>query len=490
MAARLTVLHMPLASAAGMVLLALPWLWPFTAGPSTNVIPWMATWGCLALATLLWAFGGPSPVQAAPRAWLLAACVSAVLAMAQWFGLAPDSPLISPSQPGLAYANLRQRNQFATLISIGLAALLWMPAAARSRLMPAALLLLAVANAASASRTGLLQWILLLGLTAAWPGEGRRRFIACGAALVAYAAASALLPQMLFHWRGISAPSVYERAVSDLGCSSRRVLWDNVLHLIAQKPWTGWGVGELDYAHYATLYPGERFCDILDNAHNLPLHLAVELGIPAALVILLMLGAAIWFGRPFGEKHHAKQFAWAALAVIGAHSMLEYPLWYGPFQLALVLCVLVLVGARRCVFEPHARWLAGISAALLLVALAWLWIRYDLVSEAYRPPESRRESMRMDPIAAVRNAFPFDEQLRFADLSLREVTSGNAAEVHALASELVHYSPEPMVIEKLIDSAWLLGRDQEAALHSLRFKAAFPERYKAWFDTGRPAQLR
>ena len=28
----------------------------------------------------------------------------------------------------------------------------------------------------------------------------------------------------------------------------------------------------MDYAHFVTLYPGERFCDILDNAHNLPLH--------------------------------------------------------------------------------------------------------------------------------------------------------------------------------------------------------------------------
>ena len=40
-----------------------------------------------------------------------------------------------------------------------------------------------------------------------------------------------------------------------------------------------------------TLYPSARFCDILDNAHNLPLHLAVELGLPAAL---LLCGTALW----------------------------------------------------------------------------------------------------------------------------------------------------------------------------------------------------
>lgn len=36
-----------------------------------------------------------------------------------------------------------------------------------------------------------------------------------------------------------------------------------------------------------TLFPGERFCVLLDNAHNLPLHLAVELGVPVAALLCL-----------------------------------------------------------------------------------------------------------------------------------------------------------------------------------------------------------
>ena len=40
--------------------------------------------------------------------------------------------------------------------------------------------------------------------------------------------------------------------------------------------------------------------------------------------------------------------AWAVLAVIGLHSLLEYPLWYGPFQIAFGLCLawLWLTGRR------------------------------------------------------------------------------------------------------------------------------------------------
>jgi O-antigen polymerase len=40
---------------------------------------------------------------------------------------------------------------------------------------------------------------------------------------------------------------------------------------------------------------------------------------------------------------------------------------------------------------------------------------------------------------------------------------------------LLHFSPEPRVIEKLIDSAVLLGRSDEAQYYRLRYQAAFPD---------------
>ena len=79
--------------------------------------------------------------------------------------------------------------------------------------------------------------------------------------------------------------------------------------LIAQKPWLGWGWGELDYAHFITLYPGARFCDILDNAHNLPLHLAVELGVPLA-VVLCGGGLVAGLARPALARAGSQPAAW------------------------------------------------------------------------------------------------------------------------------------------------------------------------------------
>lgn len=53
---------------------------------------------------------------------------------------------------------------------------------------------------------------------------------------------------------------------------------------------------------HANLYTGERFCAILDNAHNLPLHLAVELGVPMAAILCGGAAYAIWRQRPWAER--------------------------------------------------------------------------------------------------------------------------------------------------------------------------------------------
>jgi hypothetical protein len=274
------------------------------------------------------------------------------------------------------------------------------------------------------------------------------------------------------------------------------VLWSNVLSLIAQKPWLGWGWGELDYAHFMTLYPGPRFCDILDNAHNLPLQLAVELGVPAALVLCGGAGWLAWRAQPWRETDPARQMAWGVLAVILLHSLLEYPLWYGPFQLAFGLCVGLLwaraaAGPDSRASSRHvpsefkknralAQYLRGLIATIMIAVLAFAGLDYARVSQLYLQPEARSAALRDDTLNKVRGSWLFGDEVRFAALSVTALTPDNAESMHALALQLLHYSPEPRVIEKLIASAWLLGRDEEALLYLARYRAAFPDEHARW----------
>ena len=343
-----------------LLALTIPWLNPFANGPSASVVPWLTSLACISL-FLVWAqFRRIDSASVAAGTWLAAAAVSSVIGLFQYYGASVAfSPWVNSAKLGEAFANLRQRNQFATLTNMGLAALLWcitcrgLPSleeathsaipAVPPKFPPAwslaAAALLAVGNAASSSRTGLLELVLLAGMLLVW-GCFKQPGVRCVmlAAGLAYCVAVIALPRLA----GLDLASNGMLARLHDGapaCASRLTLWGNVLHLIAQKPWFGWGWGELDYAHFMTLYPGPRFCDILDNAHNLPLHLAVELGLPVALLLCGLGVWLVWRSEPWREANPTRQMAWAVLALIMLHSMLEYPLWYGPFQIATALCI-------------------------------------------------------------------------------------------------------------------------------------------------------
>jgi len=178
-------------------------------------------------------------------------------------------------------------------------------------------------------------------------------------------------------------------------CASRLTLWHNVLYLIAEKPWTGWGWGELDYAHFITLYPGPRFCDILSNAHNLPLHLAVELGLPVAT---LLCGGGLWVlwrSQPWREFNPARQLAWAVLALLGLHSLLEYPLWYGPFQLAAGLSI-TLLWLTRSVSVPKPQSVES-AAPLSVAPELWRLARRAVEQSPLSPALSPKQWKLADP---------------------------------------------------------------------------------------------
>ena len=471
------------------IFLIVIWLVPFSSGPTPSVIPWLvAAFG----AVVAWLFRSQLTPQSVTQAWLLAALMSAFIGLLQYFGQTQNlSPWVHSTALGEAFANLRQRNQFATLTSIGLLALLWQvaqqptfqgknPQTDRRTMFytDVGALLLALGNAASGSRTGLLQWVLVLGLTLMWAPRTQWRVVAVSAfALAAYVVAALTLPWLLEVVAGVQSGGLLGRFKEEAGCSSRRVLWSNVLHLIAQKPWFGWGWGELDYAHFITLYPGERFCEILDNAHNLPLHLAVELGVPVALVVCGLGLWLTWRAKPWRETDATRQLAWGVLAVILLHSMLEYPLWYGPFQIAAGLCVWLLL---RKPFSPldlvHSTWIA----TLFIAVIAYAGWDYWRISQIYLIPTMRAEPYRENTLNKIRGSWLFQNQVQFAELTTITLTPENAAQINAMAKQLLHFSPEARVVEKLIESAVMLGRDEEALFYLQRFKAAFPEAHARW----------
>jgi hypothetical protein len=92
----------------------------------------------------------------------------------------------------------------------------------------------------------------------------------------------------------------------------------------------------------------------------------------------------------------------------------------------------------------------------------------------------RAEPYRENTLNKIRGSWLFQNQVQFAELTTITLTPENAAQINAMAKQLLHFSPEARVVEKLIESAVMLGRDEEALFYLQRFKAAFPEAHARW----------
>jgi len=137
---------------------------------------------------------------------------------------------------------------------------------------------------------------------------------------------------------GGAVPYITHQVAAPDISSSRFGIWANSLGLIAGNPFFGVGWGRFAQAWALTPFPSRPPASF-DNGHNLPLQLAVELGVPFALAAMGAFAWVIWRGRRAvhytlaGEQAVDGRCLLASLALLGMHSLLEYPLWYTYFLL-------------------------------------------------------------------------------------------------------------------------------------------------------------
>jgi hypothetical protein len=265
---------------------------------------------------------------------------------------APDAVLIARSGlPGRAIGNLRQPNHLASLLIWGVITLVplveWRRIPAWFGGIIGALFMWGVVL--SGSRTGLYGGVLIL---VGWGVLDRRLRGSTRLMLVA----TLLFPLGVVMWQWMtthlaSMPHVVGAAarLSD-GDSSHFAIWANAVEMIRQQPWLGVGWGEFNFAWTLTPFPHDtnyawtliqfphRPIAFFDHTHNLPLQLAVELGIPGAALVLGLLCWALvqGFKRAWaatGDAGHGARAAWVMIAMIALHSLDEYPLWYAYFLL-------------------------------------------------------------------------------------------------------------------------------------------------------------
>ncbi len=308
-------------------------------------------------------------------AWCLVAggILSAIVALLQHYQIHTFvDPLIAVKTSNAVYGNLAQRNHFADYTCLALVSLLFLSASVRLPWAVAAVLavLLLFVLALSSSRSAWVYLFALLALSIWWYRRNQKNAALLVASILLIPGFALMQWAVLLPWFAAPVPAVtsIQRLFEFATGHVRLELWREAWFIFLQSPLLGVGWGQFAWQHfqYGVLFKSSGLSGLYNNAHNIIMQMLAETGLVGALMVIG--GVVIWL---HGLRRMAFDISlWWLLglvAIIGIHSMLEFPIWYSHF---LGIAALLLGLGETRFFRLELQRVGRISFALMLV-LGW-----------------------------------------------------------------------------------------------------------------------
>lgn len=399
-------------------------------------------------------------------------------------------PLVSQNDSDRPYGSLRQANHLATFSVIGLVAVWWLM---REYLLSThwvvVLASVAISGVAlSTSRTGMLELLVLSCFFLMWRApENRLEF-----GLFVLAPVWAYLLIELLHaltaLLGVDLDGIRGRDMTSV--SVRFFYWREAWSLALLHPVSGVGWGNLGFARLFEL-PFNADAHNTTNAHNLVLHLLAETGFATTFLVLAPVGWLLWRRPPWRAPNSSARWAWMVIAVVGLHSLLEYPIWYMNFLIPTALAFGVLQAAQPVAAQPSPSLPGGLSAlmgSMLLLACAWAFADYMRVASIFK--EDGRASADLIEVASIQDTFLYRY---YADRALVErvpLTGSNAAEMLKVTDRLLKEGPNPLVLWVRLEALCRTGDTLQAIETASLYKTVFPKSHAEFMAINNPSVLR
>jgi O-antigen ligase len=225
------------------------------------------------------------------------------------------------------------------------------------------------------------------------------------------------------------------------------------------------------------------------HSHNLFLQLMAETGMLGLLCVAVPL--ALWLYRqPWRDLTPARCWALGVVAVIGLHSMVEFPLWHANF-LGVFALLVGLLSPTPAAF-PMNRLRRGAFAIVLVAALLTarsVWSDYRAFEDWYLGLEARGarggilDLKELDALMTHQGKSlfsPYFDRLLSEAMALDEQ---GLSDKLALNSQVMRIYPVPSVVHRQIALLALAGRDAEAARELRAAARVYPEWTERWLPT-------
>ena len=435
---------------------------------------------------------------AAALAWFLLAggMLSALVGVLQHYQIHSFLDRVIDVKTGSAvFGNLAQPNHFANYTTLSLASLVYLFVCGRLHALaavPLALPLLFVL-ALSGSRSAWLYLLVLLALAAwLWWRQQRSNISSADGRKALQAAVLLIVGFVGMQWLAqtpwFAAPMPVITAAARLfdqadGISIRWQLWQEAWLMFLQAPILGTGFGQFSWNHFqlAPLFKNPDVSGIYNNAHNIVMQLLAETGLLGAGAVM----GSIVLGLSGLRRQAFDIHAWwllGLLAIIGIHSLLEYPLWYAYFL--GIAAFLLGVGETRLAGLELQR--IGRGAMAVVLVIGWLItvnltqqfysLEKFLYSPASQPGQSAASAeelhQRLQKLHRESLLAPYIELAYTGTLNLNRENLDAKLE---LIGRVAHFAPARMVVYQYAIMLALKGENDAALRQVESAAAAYPQ---------------
>ncbi len=385
------------------------------------------------------------------------------------------------------YGNIAQPNHFANYIALGLVSIGFLHIRLSMRSWQTALLVMPMlfVMVLSGSRSAWFYLIFFAAISYLWQRRDKTYlplFRYCFALLLGFALMHLVVQIPLLESSGGEVTTLRESESGGI----RLFLWKESLLVFANFPLMGAGFGQFAWEHFklGSELRNVHIVGLYNNAHNVVMQLAAETGLAGLSIFCATIG--LWVLQAIKAPRSIYQW-WglAILSVIGIHSLLEYPLWYGYF-IGIAAFLLGMLESKT--YRLELRHLGRLSVAVMLLlgvlSAAQLFMGYKKLeaSLAIRPLSNadttyytrlREKLVDVNNYALLR---PFAELYMS---SLIEVSPDHLAQKIALNEQAMRFVPIGTVVYR---QAWLEaldGRLTEAKIQVERSIWSYPEDFRA-----------
>ncbi len=420
---------------------------------------------------------------------LAGALLSAALAFAQRLHISLPTDVLFPRPSGGMTANIAQPNLLTSYLWMGIAAAVWLKESGslKTRSAVFAVVFIGCGAGLTGSRIAVVHGLALLMLAFLYQRHVlgnqhwlRTSLLAAGllGVFTGGLASRHLLPG--FDATEGSLSAMERLSPMTISGDARLDLWRDTLMIVGDHPMTGNGVGNFPWRMVeaaavapmgANTYPGA------EHAHNIVLQLAADFGIPA-----MLLAAAVlirWTGRAWqSSSDPARRWGFDLLALLGLHSLFEYPLWYADFLGLAALALGALTAAPRRFEYPRSRHILPIALACAALATLPLRIDYGQLDSAtnFPPQHHPTDEEWKQRIATVARLSTHSALAAYANIALGALLEPDktlAEKQSYVCERAMRIWPEPSLLTRCAVLRQLSGRPQEATALLRLISAAY-----------------